>query len=97
MEVVKYPINYMDNDIVSTLREKLRKFIRELHRLTTYVKTLEMPGKDLATSTVLPNQGRILKQYTIDDVKKELKYFTELQSDKSAFIKGIEIRKEDIV
>ena len=61
------------------------------------MKTLEMPGKDLATSTVLPNQGRILKQYTIDDVKKELKYFTELQSDKSAFIKGIEIRKEDIV
>ena len=53
-----------------------------------------MPEKDLATSTVLPNQGRILKQYTIDDVQKELKYFTELQSDKSAFIKGIEIRKE---
>ena len=56
-----------------------------------------MPEKDLATSTVLPNQGRILKQYTIDDVQKELKYFTELQSDKSAFIKRIEIRKEDIV
>ena len=56
-----------------------------------------MNGKDLAVSTVLPNQGRILKQYTIDDVKQELKYFTELQSDKSAFIKVIEIRKEDIV
>ena len=41
MEVVKYPINYMDNDIVSTLREKLRKFIRELHRLTLYVKLLD--------------------------------------------------------
>ena len=56
-----------------------------------------MPGEELAASSVLPNQGRILKQYTIDDIKKELKYFTELQSDKSAFIKGIEIRKEDIV
>ena len=95
MEVEKQSL--LIDDIVSTSREKLEKFIRELHRLTTYVKTLEMPGEDLAASTVLPNQGRILKQYTIDDIKKELKYFTELQSDKSAFIKGIEIRKEDIV
>ena len=31
----------MGNDIVSTLREILRKFIRELHRLTTYVKTID--------------------------------------------------------
>ena len=69
----------------------------EPKNLSRYKGLGEMPGKDLATSTVLPNQGRILKQYTIDDVKKELKYFTELQSDKSAFIKGIEIRKEDIV
>lgn len=56
-----------------------------------------MKGEDLAQSTVLPNQGRILKQYTIDDAKKLLKTFTEIQSDKSAFIKGIKIRKEDIV
>ena len=87
----------MDNDIVSTLREILRKFIRELYNLTNYMKIMEMPPEDLAVSTVLPGQGRSLKQYTIDDVKKELKYFTELQSDKSVFIKGIEIRKEDIV
>ena len=69
----------------------------EPKNLSRYKGLGEMPEKDLATSTVLPNQGRILKQYTIDDVQKELKYFTELQSDKSAFIKGIEIRKEDIV
>ena len=30
----------MDNDIVSTLGEISRKFIRELHRLTTYVKIM---------------------------------------------------------
>ena len=39
MEVVRHPV--MDDDIVSTSREKLERFIRELHRLTTYVKTLE--------------------------------------------------------
>lgn len=69
----------------------------EPKNLSRYKGLGEMPEDDLATSTVLPNQGRILKQYTIEDVKQELKYFTELQSDKSAFIKGIEIRKEDIV
>ena len=31
----------MDNDIVSTSRENLEKFIRELHRLATYVKILD--------------------------------------------------------
>ena len=31
----------MDNDIVSTYGEKPQKFVRELHRLTTYVKTLD--------------------------------------------------------
>mgnify|MGYP000059765582 CR=1 FL=1 len=56
-----------------------------------------MKGSDLGVSTVLPNMGRTLKQYTITDTKKELRYFTELQSDKSLFIKGIKIRKEDIV
>ena len=40
MEVIRYPV--MDNDIVSTYGEKLEKFIRELHRLTTYVKTIEI-------------------------------------------------------
>ena len=36
----RYP--EMDSDIVSTCREKLQKFIRELHRLTIYVKILKM-------------------------------------------------------
>jgi hypothetical protein len=30
----------IDEDIVSTSREILEKFIRELHRLTTYVKMM---------------------------------------------------------
>jgi hypothetical protein len=30
-----------DEDIVSTFGEKPKKFIRELHRLTTYVKRTE--------------------------------------------------------
>ena len=87
----------MDSDIVSTSREILEKFIRELHELTTHVKILEMPPELLGISTILPGQGRTLKQYTIQDAKKELKAITELQNDKSAFIKGIKIRKEDIV
>ena len=86
-----------DNDIVSTPREILGKFIRELHGLTTHVKTMEMKPSDLGISTILPGQGRTLKQYTITDAKKELEYFTELQSDKSAFLKGVKIRKEDII
>jgi hypothetical protein len=61
------------------------------------MKILEMPPKMLGESTVIPGNGRTLKQYTIDDVKAELKYMTELQSDKGAFIKGIKIKKEDIV
>ena len=39
MEVIRHPV--MDDDIVSTLGEIPRKFIRELHRLTTYVKTID--------------------------------------------------------
>lgn len=57
----------------------------------------EMPDGMLGLSTVLPGAGRTLKQYTIDDCKKELKYMTELQSDKAVFTKGIKVRKEDIV
>ena len=57
----------------------------------------EMKPSDLGISTILPGQGRTLRQYTITDAKKELEYFTELQSDKSAFLKGVKIRKEDII
>jgi hypothetical protein len=56
-----------------------------------------MDPKLLGESTILPGFGRILKQYTIEDVKKELKYITSLQSDKGVFIQGIKIRREDIV
>ena len=56
-----------------------------------------MTGKLLGESTVIPGKGRILKQYTITDVKKELQLITDLQSDKAAFTKGIKIKREDIV
>ena len=34
-----------DEDIVSTSRESLEKFIRELHRVTTYVKIMRFIHK----------------------------------------------------
>ena len=69
----------------------------EPKNLTRYKGLGEMPPKMLGESTILPGMGRTLKQYTIEDCKKELKYFTELQSDKSVFTRGIKIRKEDII
>lgn len=69
----------------------------EPSHLTRYKGLGEMPDGMLGLSTVLPGAGRTLKQYTIDDCKKELKYMTELQSDKAVFTKGIKVRKEDIV
>ena len=56
-----------------------------------------MRPEELAESTILPNSGRTLKQYTIKDCKDELQFISSLQSDKAAFIRGINIRKEDIV
>ena len=56
-----------------------------------------MSSKMLGVSTVIPGMGRTLKQYTIKDAKEELKIITELQSDKSAFIKDIKIKREDII
>ncbi len=65
--------------------------------VTRYKGLGEMPQKLLGESTILPGFGRTLKQYTIEDVKKELKYITSLQSDKSVFVQGIKVRREDIV
>ena len=65
--------------------------------VTRYKGLGEMDPRLLGESTILPGFGRILKQYTIEDVKKELKYITSLQSDKGVFIQGIKIRREDIV
>lgn len=69
----------------------------EPKNITRYKGLGEMPPKMLGESTVIPGMGRTLKQYTIEDCKKELNYITELQSDKSIFTRGIKIRKEDIV
>lgn len=69
----------------------------EPKNITRYKGLGEMPPKMLGQSTVIPGMGRTLKQYTITDVKKELQIITELQNDKSAFTKGIKVRKEDII
>lgn len=69
----------------------------EPKNLTRYKGLGEMPPKLLGESTVIPGMGRTLRQYTIDDVKKELKKISELQSEKAAFVKDIKVRKEDIV
>ena len=88
---------YMVNGIQMTLLGLMNLFNEfEPKNLTRYKGLGEMPPKMLGESTVLPG-GRTLKQYTIEDCKKELKYITELQSDKAIFSRGIKIRKEDII
>jgi len=69
----------------------------EPSNLTRYKGLGEMDPKMLGKSTIIPGLGRTLKQYTIEDCKAELKYITELQSDKSVFFRGIKVRKEDII
>ena len=69
----------------------------EPKNLTRYKGLGELTPKQLGETTVLPGMGRTLKQYTIEDCKKELKYITELQNDKSVFTRDIKVRKEDII
>lgn len=64
--------------------------------ITRYKGLGEMPPEQLAISTILPGQ-RTLKQYTTTDVKRELEFIRNIQSDKIQFIKGIKIRREDVV
>ena len=89
---------YKINGKKSSLYELMLLFNSfEPKNITRYKGLGEMPAKMLGISTVIPGMGRTLKQYTITDVKKELKLITELQDDKAAFIKGIQIKKEDII
>ena len=89
---------YVINGIKNTIYGLMLLFNSfEPKNLTRYKGLGEMPPKMLGESTVIPGMGRILKQYTINDVTKELDMITELQSDKSVFIKGIKVTKEDIM
>ena len=89
---------YIVNGMQTTLLGLMNLFSEfEPKNLTRYKGLGEMEPELLGLSTIIPGSGRILKQYTIEDCKKELKYITELQSDKSIFTKGIKIRKEDII
>ena len=88
---------YLINGSNATLYDLMKNFT-DFEPLTRYKGLGEMPTKELAKSTIIQGYGRVLKQYTIDDVQKQLKYVREIQSSKSAFIKNIgSIRKEDIV
>lgn len=88
---------YMVNGQQMTLFGLMNSFNEfEPKNLTRYKGLGELTPKQLGETTVLPG-GRTLKQYTIEDCKKELQYITELQSDKSVFTRGIKIRKEDII
>ena len=90
------PYYIMNNNVVS-LYNLMKTFEGCGSKDITRYKGLgEMEPTLLGLSTVIPGMGRTLKRYTTEDAKKELKYIKSLQSDKSAFIKGIKIKKEDI-
>ena len=55
-----------------------------------------MRPDQLGESTIIPGLGRTLKQFTIQDVHSVYNRIVNLQSDKSQFIKGFKVRKEDI-
>jgi DNA gyrase/topoisomerase IV subunit B len=89
---------YYINGKKSTLYDLMFIFSKcEPSGITRYKGLGELEPKLLGESTIIPGLGRTLKQYTADDVKKELKYITSLQSDKSVFVKDIKVRIEDII
>ena len=88
---------YLINGVKNSIYGLMITFNSFEPKVTRYKGLGEMSSKMLGISTVIPGMGRTLKQYTIKDAKEELKIITELQSDKSAFIKGIKIKREDII
>ena len=64
--------------------------------ITRYKGLGELKPEHLAQTTILPG-GRTLHQYTTDNILRELKFIANIQSDKSEFIKGIKVRREDII
>ena len=89
---------FLINGELSTIYDLMSIFKRlEPKNMTRYKGLGEMEPDDLAQSTILPNSGRTLRQYTINDCKAELAYLMQAQSDKSVFIKGLNIKKEDII
>ena len=81
-----------------SLYELMRLFRDYEPKITRYKGLGEMPPKLLGQSTVIPGYGRTLRQYTIDNVKKELEYVRMMQDDKAAFLKDVgTIKREDII
>jgi len=64
--------------------------------ITRYKGLGELKPELLAQTTILPGQ-RTLYQYTTDNILRELKFISDIQSDKSEFIRGIKVRREDII
>lgn len=90
---------FIINGIESSLYDLMILFNSfEPKSLTRYKGLGEMNPAHLGESTILPGYGRILKQYTIEDVKKTIDYTKVMNNDKSAFLKDVgTIRIEDII
>jgi len=68
----------MDNDIVSTSKENLEKFIRELHRLATYVKILR--HATFTTNDIVLNEDPIYSCNTVNLVEVLIENQRQLES-----------------
>ena len=79
----------MNNDIVSTLREILRKFIRELHRLTTYVKTID-PFIKLSSSKRDQDNNSEMDRYEARTNKKDEALFLQTKVAAMQAVRKIE-------
>ena len=89
---------YIVNKHKISLYNLLTMFNSYSPNITRYKGLGEMKPALLGQSTVIPGMGRTLKQYTIDDVMKQTNWVKEMQNDKSAFLKNVNIiRKEDII
>lgn len=64
--------------------------------LNRYKGLGEMNADQLSYSTLRP-EHRTLKRYTVEDVEKEIEEIRLIDSDKSVLLKGIKIRKEDVM
>ena len=74
----------------------MKKFDTFVPRNSRFKGLGEMDGKELSECTVHPDSNRILMQYTIEDVKKEIEAIKAIETDKSVLLKDIKVTKFDI-
>jgi len=88
---------YLFNGQPCTIYPVMKAFAEtEPSGMTRYKGLGEMPPERLGESTVIQGYGRTLKQYKSEDVLKEIKRLTSLQSDKGQFIKDLKVRRQDV-